>query len=92
MRGWCLYLDDRWDGLCPQEDEKGFLVYASEASAYAAVVREVRARCDAFDAGQISRGDVRCFWHPMQVSLFADVHIFDDTNSEHYPRYQLDQT
>lgn len=38
VRGWCPDRNDRWDGECPQqEDEPGFLVYADEESAYAAL-------------------------------------------------------
>ena len=43
--GWCLYLNDRWEGECPQEeDELGFLVYADKDSAYAGLARQLQLR------------------------------------------------
>jgi hypothetical protein len=91
VKGWCLYQDDRWDGSCPQqEDEDGFIVYASEAAAYTALAREMRARCDYFEQGKLGGGELRCLWYPMPVSLFADGRLFDETNSEQYPQTFLD--
>lgn len=87
VKGWCLYQDDRWNGPCPQqEDEDGFIVYASEAAAYAALAREMQARCEYFEQVKLSGGELRSLWYPMSVSLFSDGRIFDRTNSEQYPQ------
>ena len=84
--GWCLYLSDRWDGECPQEqDELGFLVYADEASAYAALARELRLRLKYFEEGRWHGGSLETRWYPMPVLWFADGHLLDSTNSEQWP-------
>lgn len=86
VRGWCLYLNDRWDGECPQEqDELGFVVYADEDSAYAALARELRSRHEAFEAGELHGALLQCQWYPMPVLWFADGHMVDGTNSEQWP-------
>lgn len=86
LRGWCLYEDDRWDGPCPQEsDEHGFLVYADEVSAYAALAREMKRRCSWFEERKLHGGALRCLWYPMRVTWFADGHLVDETNSEQFP-------
>lgn len=84
--GWCLYLNDRWDGECPQQqDELGFLVYADKDSAYAALAEELRSRLRYFDEGRWHGAGLETGWYPMEVTLFDDGHLWDAANSEQWP-------
>lgn len=86
VQGWCLYLNDRWDGECPQEeDDLGFLVYADKDSAYAALARELRLRLDHYEAGKWHGAQLETGWYPMEVTWFDDGHMIDSTSSEHWP-------
>lgn len=86
VHGWCLYLNDRWDGENPQEqDELGFIVYADKNSAFVGLARELRLRLSYFEAGKWYGGDLETRWYPMPVRWYADGHLIDSNNREQWP-------
>lgn len=86
VQGWCLYQDDRWDGPVPHDwDEHGWLVYPDRATAYVGLARELRRRCDLFDAGQLHGEALACTWYPVEVSHLPDGCVRDETGAEFEP-------
>jgi hypothetical protein len=76
VRGWCLFEDDRWDGPTPQEwDDLGWWVYPDRESTFLGLARELRRRCDLFDAGQLFGPQLACAWYPEQVTYLSDGYV-----------------
>lgn len=85
-RGWCLYQDDRWDGPVPHDwDERGWLVYPDRATAFRGLARELRNRCDEFDAGHLLGENLVCNWYPVEVIYSPDGKVRDETGAEFVP-------
>lgn len=86
LQGWCLYKDDRWDGPEPQEwDEQGSFVYPDRATAFIGLARELRSRCDLFDASLLHGEGLVCNWYPVEVTYLPNGRVRDETGAEFEP-------
>ena len=84
--GWCLYENDRWDGPAPQEwDDDGWFVYADRATALRALAKELRNRCDRFDAGLLQGEELNPIWYPEKVTYLSNGWVVDETGAEFKP-------
>lgn len=84
--GWCLYEDDAWDGPVPQDyDDQGWLVYPDRKSAYRGLAREMRRRCELFEAGELTGEHLACLWYPREVIYLPNGWVRDDTDAEFDP-------
>jgi hypothetical protein len=82
VRGWCLYDNDRWHGPTPQEwDDLGWWVYPDPESTFLGLARELRRRCDLFDAGHLFGPNLVCAWYPEQVTYLSDGYVRDDSGA-----------
>jgi hypothetical protein len=87
VEGWCLYKDDRWFGPTPQEwDDEGWWVYPTREAAFAGLSREMRRRCDEFEAGRIHGSELACRWFPMRVTYSWNADLDDRRASRVGPR------
>lgn len=88
LHGWCLYEDDRWEGPVPQEyDDEGWLVYPDCKSAFRGLAREMRRRCELFEAGQMPGEYLACSWYPREVAYLPNGWVSDDTGAEFDPEW-----
>jgi hypothetical protein len=86
LQGWCLFKDDPWIGPVPQEcDARGWRVYPTREAAFAGLAREMRRRCDEFEAGQRVGAELVCRWFPMRVTYLADGRVRDETGVDFEP-------
>lgn len=84
--GWCLYQDDRWTGPVPHEwDEEGWWVYPDRESAFAGLAREMRRRCDEFEAVRLCPGELACHWYPKKITYLSNGWVRDETQAEFEP-------
>lgn len=88
LYGWCLYEDDRWDGPVPQEyDDNGWIVYPDRKTAFCGLARELRRRCELFEAGELPGEGLACSWYPREVTYLPNGWVIDDTGTEFDPEY-----
>jgi hypothetical protein len=84
--GWCLYKDDQWNGPAPQDwDDDGWIVYPDPTAAWAGLAREMRRRCDLFDAGKWPGTQLVTNWYPVPVTYLPDGAVRDETGAEFEP-------